>query len=84
MSWIDLCGYMAAALTTGAYLPQLAKAWRTRSTSDLSLGTLTMLVAGLGLWLTYGLARGDLPLVLANAVTLLLAGTVLTLKLRHG
>ena len=84
MSWIDFCGYAAAACTTAAYLPQVIQAWRTRSTRDLSVGMLVVLNLGLALWLTYGLALGDRPLVAANAVTLVLAGTVLVLKLRHG
>lgn len=84
MTLIDLCGYGAAACTTAAFLPQAIKTWRTRSTADLSLATLTALVGGVALWLAYGLAKGDVPLVLANGVTFVLAGTVLALKLRHG
>ena len=83
-SWVDLCGYAAAGCTTAAYVPQAVKAWRTRSTQDLSIGMLAVLNLGLALWLVYGLALSDLPLIAANGVTLVLAGTVLVLKLRHG
>ena len=58
--------------------------WRTRSTADVSLGMFVLMVLGMSAWLTYGLLIGDLPLILANAVTLSLASVILVLKLRHG
>ena len=84
MTLLTMIGYAAAFCTTAAYLPQVVRTWRTRSTTDISLGTLLLLATGLTLWLVYGLALGDMPLVAANAVTLALAGTILVLKLRCG
>lgn len=84
MDLATLIGLAAGTCTTLAFLPQAVKAWRTRSTRDLSLSMFLVFVAGVSLWLAYGLIRGDLPLVAANAVTLLLAGSILVLKLRHG
>jgi MtN3 and saliva related transmembrane protein len=84
MSAVTWIGLLAACCTTLAYAPQALKAWRTRSTADISLGMFALMVAGIVLWLVYGLLIGDLPLILANLVTLLLAGTILVLKLRHG
>lgn len=78
-TWI---GIAAAILTTAAYAPQAYQAWRTRSTRDVSLPMFLMMVTGITLWLIYGLMIGDLPLILANAVTLLLAGAILVAKLR--
>jgi len=78
-TWI---GIAAAILTTAAYAPQAWQAWRTRSTRDVSLPMFLMMVTGITLWLIYGLMIGDLPLILANAVTLLLAGAILVAKLR--
>jgi MtN3 and saliva related transmembrane protein len=43
-----------------------------------------VLVTGLILWLTYGFWRGEMPLIIANAVTLVLAGIILYFKIRHG
>ncbi len=76
-------GLAAAALTTAAFLPQVIKAWRTRRTRDISLGMFLVLCLGIILWLVYGVLRGDLPLVIGNAVTLVLAGTILALKLKY-
>ena len=76
-------GLAAASLTTAAFLPQVIKIWRTRKTRDISLGMFLVLCAGIGLWLVYGILRNDFPLILANAVTLVLAGTILVLKLKY-
>ena len=43
-----------------------------------------LFTCGVALWLVYGLLLEAWPIIVANAVTLVLAGTVLTLKLRHG
>jgi MtN3 and saliva related transmembrane protein len=84
MDLVGMIGVSAGTLTTIAFLPQVVKAWRTRSTRDVSLNMYLVLFIGIALWLLYGVLRADPPLILANAVTLLLAGAVLVLKLRHG
>ncbi len=77
-------GLLAATLTTVAFVPQVVKTWRTRSTADISLGMFLILTAGIAAWLIYGAIIGDLPLILANAITLVLAGTILVLKIKNG
>ena len=77
-------GLLAALLTTAAFLPQVLHTLATRDTRGISLRMYVIFVAGVLLWLIYGLLTHDLPLILANAVTLLLAGAILILKLRHG
>jgi MtN3 and saliva related transmembrane protein len=81
---VTALGLLAGTLTTIAFVPQVVKTWRTRSTHDISLGMFAILVAGMLAWLVYGAIIGDLPLVLANGVTLLLAGTILVFKIRNG
>ena len=81
---LDLLGYAAAALTTSAFAPQTFKTIRTRNTHGISLWMYLIFTIGIALWLLYGLAAGSWPIVLANAVTLPLAGTILVLKLRYG
>lgn len=80
--WVTAIGTVAAVLTTCAFLPQALKAWRSRSTGDVSLAMFLMLTLGIVLWLAYGLLIGDGPLVLANSVTLALALAILAAKLR--
>jgi MtN3 and saliva related transmembrane protein len=84
MALLDYAGYAAALCTTGAYVPQVLRVWRTRSTQDISLKTFAVLVTGLSLWLVYGFWRGEIPLIAANSVTLVLASTILYFKIRHG
>jgi MtN3 and saliva related transmembrane protein len=76
-------GTSAAALTTIAFAPQAIKAWRSRSTADVSLAMFLMLTTGIALWLTYGLLIGDGPLIAANAITLILALAILAAKIRY-
>ena len=79
----DWIGYAAAFCTTTAYVPQVLRVWRTRSTRDISLRMFLVLVTGLGLWLTYGVWKGEPPIIIANGVTLTLAGTILFFKVRY-
>lgn len=79
-----LIGLAAAALTTASFFPQVWHSFRSRDTRGLSLGMYALFTLGIALWLVYGVLIGDLPVTLANGVTLLLALVVLALKLRHG
>ena len=79
-----LIGYIAGALTTVSFLPQVLKCLRTKSTSDIS-GTMSVIFeTGVILWLIYGLLETDLPIIVANGVTASLAGAVLLQKARYG
>jgi MtN3 and saliva related transmembrane protein len=79
-----LVGLVAGTLTTISFLPQLIHTWRTKSTADVSLGMFLIFCTGVLLWLIYGLLIESLPVILANGVTLVLAGAILALKLKHG
>ncbi len=80
----DLIGYVAASLTTLSFLPQALHTFRTRDVSGISLGMYATFTAGVALWLVYGLLVAAWPVVVANAVTLLLALAILVMKLRYG
>lgn len=77
-------GYLAAACTTLSFLPQVLRTLRTRDTSGISLWMYLLFCTGVALWLAYGIAIGDGPMVAANVVTLALAGAVLALKISNG
>lgn len=77
-------GLLAALLTTAAFLPQVLHTLATRDTRGISLRMYVIFTMGVALWLVYGLLTSDLPLIVSNAVTLVLAGTILILKRRHG
>jgi MtN3 and saliva related transmembrane protein len=76
-------GLVAGTLTTLSFLPQLLKAWKSRSTHDISFGMLALFSAGLVLWIVYGLIVADVPVIMANSVTLVFVGLILVLKLRY-
>ncbi len=83
MDWIMLLGLAAGTLTTIAFVPQVRKTWKTKSARDMSFGMLATFCTGVLLWLVYGLLIRSLPVILANTVTLLLAGAILALKIRY-
>lgn len=83
-SVLDLIGGVAGLLTTIAFVPQVIKVIRTRSTRDLSIWMCLTFSAGVFLWLIYGLGVGSLPIVLANGVTLVLSFIILWFKRKFG
>ena len=83
MTGIDLLGFAAGTLTTCAFWPQLRKTWTSKSAGDVSMGMLVIFWAGVSLWLLYGLVLQAWPIIVTNAVTLLLTGAILALKLRY-
>ncbi len=83
MNSTTIIGLVAAFLTTGAYVPQAVKTWRTRRTGDLSLSMFTMVFLGTVSWLVYGILKDDLPIILANTITLGTSFVILYFKLRE-
>lgn len=84
MNIVLIIGSLAATLTTVSFLPQVIKAHRTKHTKDLSLVMYVMTVFGLAFWLVYGLFLNSLPIILANAITLVLCSYTLYLKIKYG
>mgnify|MGYP006308978755 FL=1 len=79
----EYIGFAAAVCSTIAFLPQVIKTYRSRSAKDLSLGTFSILASGLLLWLIYGWLMQDMPIILANFLTLMLALSLLVMKFRY-
>lgn len=84
MQFGDVIGFGAAFLTTASFVPQAWLTFRTRDVSGISLGMYSVFTVGVALWLLYGLSLGAWPVVVANAITLALALTILGMKLRFG
>ena len=81
---IDVVGGTGAMLTTLCWLPQALKVIREKETRALSLPATGSFTAGVVLWLIYGLAIGDWPLIGSNALTLAPLGMIIAAKLRYG
>jgi MtN3 and saliva related transmembrane protein len=81
MEWM---GYLAAVLTTVAFVPQALKTIRSRDTGGISLAMYVVFTIGIACWFGYGVWLGSWPMILSNIVTFALAATILALKLKHG
>lgn len=78
----SLIGYVAGILTTCAFIPQVIHTLKTKDTSSISLGMYIIFVSGVVLWLLYGILLQEMPLIIANVITLMLASAILTFKIR--
>ena len=83
MDNVDLFGFIAALLTTSAFLPQVVKTLREKNTKSLSLPMYLILTSGLLLWLIYGILINDWALIIANTVTGILALIILVAKIKY-
>ena len=81
---LEWTGYIAATMTTLAFVPQAAKTIRTKDTRSISLGMYVVFTGGIAMWLVYGIALNSMPMILSNIVTFLLSATILAMKLKHG
>ena len=78
---IEIFGYIAAVLTTAAFLPQLIKTLKTKKADDVSLITLIMFIIGVLCWIVYGYKISSIPILLANLITLILNLLILISKI---
>ena len=83
MDWIKVLGLVAAFCTTIAFLPQAIKIIRTKDTSSISTAMYSLFTVGTLMWLLYGIYSHNIPVVLANGVTFIIATIILFYKLRQ-
>lgn len=77
----DLVGFIAAFCTTVSFVPQAIKVYKTKSTTDISLGMFLLMSVGVAFWDAYGFLIGAMPVILANSATLILSVYILIMKL---
>ena len=82
MAWMQWIGLLAGTLTTIAFVPQAWRVWSRRSARDISLATFLIFFTGTAVWLAYGLLVRDIPVIVANSLTLVMASAILVGKLR--
>jgi MtN3 and saliva related transmembrane protein len=80
----ELIGFIAATLTTIAFVPQAIQTFKSKDTRSISLPMYLVFTVGIVCWLTYGLMIGKWPIIISNIVTLALSGAILGMKLRYG
>ena len=83
MPFSEILGFIAAIGTTGAFIPQAFKVYKTHKTEDLSLGTFSLFSTGVLLWTVYGVFVNALSIILANGITFLLAIYILIMIIRN-
>ncbi len=83
MDFVVVIGFLAGALTTAGYVPQLLKTMRTKCADDLSLMMFAAISVGVFLWLVYGLYLNSFPIIAANGATLCLTAAIGTLKIKY-
>jgi len=81
---LEWAGYIAATLTTAAFVPQAIKTIRSRDTRGISLGMYVVFTIGIAFWLLYGVALHSWPMIISNIITFGLSATILAMKLKHG
>jgi MtN3 and saliva related transmembrane protein len=83
MDLSEALGYAAGFLTTIAFIPQVLKIWKSKSAEDVSFATFAAFTVGVVLWLLYGIARQEPPIIIWNSVTLVLAIAILVMKVKY-
>jgi MtN3 and saliva related transmembrane protein len=78
----QLLGYSAATLTTLSFVPQALHTFRSGEVAGISVGMYSIFTVGVAMWLVYGMALGEWPIVIANAITFALAAGILGMTVR--
>jgi MtN3 and saliva related transmembrane protein len=82
MPWIEYVGLFGAFLTSITFIPQVYKAWQTKSVGDLSTWMVSIVIISAAVWLVYGVYLDLLPVMIANSIILVLAVLLLYFKFR--
>jgi MtN3 and saliva related transmembrane protein len=78
----EIIGFIAAFCTTISFLPQVIRIFRSKNTESISLSMYSIFVFGVILWLVYGIILENVPIIIANIITLALAASILVMKIR--
>lgn len=84
MDITTIIGLLAATCTTVSFVPQVVQILKTKNTQGISLGMYVIFTFGIACWLVYGFYLNELPIIIANSITLILAATILIFKIKHG
>lgn len=84
MDQFIVIGLIAGFITTLGYVPQVVKGYRSKSMEDVSIYMPSILMLGLGLWMIYGIIRGDIPIIFWNAIAVVLNAFIILMKIRYG
>lgn len=80
MNWIEIAGHFGAFLSSVTFIPQVYKAWQTKSVGDLSLMMMLIVFTSTIVWLVYGISLDLLPVIIANGIISVLSLTLIYFK----
>jgi MtN3 and saliva related transmembrane protein len=80
----EIIGFMAGILVASSLIPQTIKSWKAKSTSDISISWMLINLSGQTLWIIYGFMISSISLIVMSTITLVLAISLLILKIKHG
>jgi MtN3 and saliva related transmembrane protein len=81
---VEVIGIVAGIATTGSFIPQAYKVFKTRKTTDLSTAMFAFFAFGLFMWIIYGIWQRSISIIAANSITLVLSLYILIMKIRYG
>lgn len=84
MNNLDILGLIATCFSTSSFIPQIWRTWKTHDVSGISLPTYIILTTALALWMLYGILKGDVPLIVANAIMIVLSSIIAAMKIVFG
>ena len=83
MDSTEVIGLVAGTCTSSALVPQVLKTIKKKKAADLSLFMLFVLLAGNALWVYYGTARSELPIIATNIIAVILDTAMIFLKFKY-
>ncbi len=69
---VETIGVLAGFFTTIGALPQIIKAFKTKSVGDVFVWMFYSLLIGVGLWTMYGIVKVDWPIIITNGISSIL------------
>ncbi len=81
MHWSEIMGHLGAALSSITFMPQVAKAWKSKSVGDLSMSMLLIVISSTVVWLAYAFHLNLLPVIIANSIIFILSALLIYFKL---
>ncbi len=82
MDYIKILGLLAGTITSITFIPQVVQIWKTKSAKDISILMLSLLIAGVSLWLAYGILVKDVAIIYTNGMVLAMSLLMLYFKFR--
>ncbi len=83
MEIIQIIGLAAGILTASSMLPQIFKTIKEKKADEVSLKMLVVLLAGIALWIYYGIQKQDLPIIITNVFSFLVNVTMIILRIKY-